>query len=165
MPTPPAQDLAALARRLDRLERRLARWRTLAAAGLLAGAAGAIAGLSGAASASRAGPGDMELRRLTIVDSRGQARIVLTAEGDDGFIGMTDAEGATRAVVQAHPGGARIVLGDGRPRLVLAADARTVLATMSGPDGTTRAVLGIAAGDRETLMLARPDGGASAALP
>ncbi|WP_374445029.1 hypothetical protein [Stella sp.] len=165
MPTPPPQDLAALARRLDRLERRIGRWRALAAAGLLAGAAGAIAALSGSAAAGRSGPAELELRRLTIVDGRGQARILLTTEGEDGFIGLTDAAGATRAVVQAHSGGARIVLGDGRPRLVLAADSETVLATMNGPGGTARAVLGIAAGGRETLLLARPDGAASAALP
>ena len=161
MPTAAPHDLTTLARRLDQVERRVARWRALAAAALVAGAAA----LSGAAFADRPQPAEIEVRRLAIVDERGATRILLTTEGQDGFIGLTDARGETRAMIQAHPGGARIVLGDGRPRLVLAADPVAVLATMSGPDGVARAVVGVGAAGRETLLLTRPDGSPSAVLP
>lgn len=164
MPRDPLE-AADLARRLDRLERRMGRWRSLAILALAAGMAGAAAAFSGAASADRPAPAELRVERLAIVDTEGRTRILLTTDGQDGFIGLTDAQGQTRAMIQSHPGGARITLGDGRPRLVLAADPRAVLATMNGPDGITRAVIGVAGSGRETMVLARPDGSPSVALP
>lgn len=164
MPRDPI-DAADIARRLDLLERRVGRWRTLAVAGLAVGLAGTAVALSGAASANRPAHAELEVQRLAIVDAEGRTRILLTTDGQDGFIGLTDAQGQSRAIIQSHPGGARITLGDGRPRLVLSADPRAVLATMNGPDGIARAVFGVAGSGRETLVLTRPDGSPSVALP
>ncbi|BBK31023.1 hypothetical protein EDC65_1537 [Stella humosa] len=165
MPSPPTPEFIDLSRRLDGLERQVARWRRIAVAGFLTTGLALAAAVTGSAIAQRPAPGEMELRRLAIVDERGATRILMTAEGQDAFVGMTDVNGETRAMLQSHPGGARLVLGDGRPRLVLSADPGQVVATMSGPDGVARAVLGIGAGARETLLLARPDGRPSVSLP
>ena len=171
MPDPAAPlSNAELARRLDALERRVARWRRTAVATAAAGGIAAAALLAGGAAADRSNAArapvdEIQVRRLAVVDERGATRILLTSEGQDAFIGMTDAQGATRAMLQAHPAGARLVMGDGRPRLVLAADPTAVVATMSGPDGIARAIFGIGATGRETLVLTRPDGSASATLP
>lgn len=157
--------LEAISRRVESLERSVVRWRRFAVVALAVGASGVALSLTGTASADRRIRDEIVTRRLSVVDEYGAPRILLSVEGQDAFVGLTDGGGSPRALLHAHPGGARLVLSHNTPRLVLSADPVAATATMSGADGTARAVLGVSATGRESLMLARPDGSASAALP
>lgn len=157
--------ITEITRRLEVLERRVVRWRGFALVALAVGATGLAIALSSTASADRRVSDEVVTRRLSVVDGRGNTRILLSIEGQDAFLGLTDAQGGPRAVLQAHPGGARLVLSDNNPRLVLSADPVASLATISGADGTARAMLGVSVTGHESLMLARPDGSPSATLP
>lgn len=116
----PPNDLGTLAARLAALERSNRRWKRLAAAAALGALTAAVVGMSAPPSRT------VDAEVIRILDSKGKARMILSAADDGPTLALLDGKGRLRASLGVSSDGPSLDLLDESesPRAQLTVDAK-----------------------------------------